>query len=66
MKAKMIKILLLVVALIICLSVALYAAHSYSSQANTTTTPSVAADTDNELNVITPTKGDKSWIRKAN
>ena len=65
MKARISKILLLVVALIICLSVALYAAHSYSSQAKTTT-PSVAADTDNELNVITPTKGDKSWIRKAN
>ena len=62
MNAKMMKILFLVIALIICLSVALYAAHSYNSQAKVTT-PSVTAD-DNGPTIITPVKADKSVIRK--
>ena len=62
MNAKTMKILFLVIALIICLSVALYAAHSYSSQAKVTT-PSVTAD-DSGLDIITPVKADKSVIRK--
>ena len=59
MKAKMTKILLLVVALIICLSVALYAAHSYNSQAQVTT-PTVTAD--DGQTIITPEKVDMKTV----
>jgi flagellar basal body-associated protein FliL len=66
MKAKTLKVLILVVALIVCLSVALYAASTYnSSNQAKVTTSAVTADDNDGPTIIKATKADRSQLRKA-